>query len=205
MKLTHSTAARLNPVRCKFALLHSVLDTPVKKLHTLRATPLCATLLACATLLGCGGGAVGLIEPGNSLTISPATAQLQGNWTSCDPLTNAAGAAIGSTLENLNFDFSPAQGNISLAITDTTYSSADCTGTPVSTQTDTSIRINLQGAALLADGSLVEKADVTGTSRLSQKQVLKISSKQLVLGDTSQPRDNGGYPSVLQKRSFKKL
>ena len=161
--------------------------------------------LACASLLACGGGSGSPIDPVNSLTISPATAQLQGNWTTCDPSTNASGASTGSTLENLNFDFSPAQGNISLVITDTTYSSTDCTGTPGNTLTDPSIRINLQGAGLLGDGSVVEKADVTGTSRLSQKQVLKISSKQLVLGDTTKPKDGNGYPTALEKRSFKKL
>ncbi len=175
----------------------------MKILHSL-----CPSLL-CATLLACGGGSDSPISPVNSLTISPATAQLQGNWTTCDPSTNASGANTGttngSTLENLNFDFSPAQGNISLVITDTTYSTTDCSGAPGNTLTDPSIRINLQGAGLLADGSVVEKADITGTSRLSQKQVLKISSKQLLLGDTTKPRDGSGYPTALENRSFKKL
>ena len=160
------------------------------------------TALACVLLVGCGGGASDPIFP--SLSINPISLQLQGSWDVCDPAyTN--GVQTGSDRQVVTFGISPIANQVSMAVSITSYNSLNCTGAPSNNTGDPSVRFSLQGGGVLPDATPVEKVGIEASPRFGPKQVIKLSSKQLVFGDTSKPLDANGYPTVLQTRSFNKL
>jgi hypothetical protein len=159
--------------------------------------------LTLTALTACGGGG-GAGSDVPTLNFSPSTAQLQGGWVTCDPTFDASGNPSGSEQEVLNFNLNPAGGEVSMSIVDSTYNSTDCSGTPASTSPSVSLGLTVQGASLLPDGTLIEKASLSGAGRFSGKQVLKISSRQLSFGDKSKPLDANGYPTALEKRVYNK-